>query len=319
MNTISIITSCMIRACVMLVAASLLPGAIALAQPSEFARIVSFGDSLGDPGNAFVLTGEISTPPFEPIPGAAYAIGGHHFSNGRTWVEQLGQTLGLRRSTGPAVRNPVVFSNYAIGGSRAREGAAGVSANQQLSLFLSSTGGSAPGDGLYIFGFGGNDVRDALVAGPAGGAAIVQAAIDAIADNLLILCTSGAQHILVLNVANLGIAPFVQALGEPTITAATLLSAGINDGIEQAIANFLQPQCPETQFYVLDLFAISTAVFADPGSFGFVDAQPCLEFGQIGNVICSNRDQKFFWDGIHPTRAGHALITSEALKLLTTL
>jgi outer membrane lipase/esterase len=119
----------MVRACVILVAASLLSGTTALAQPSEFSRIISFGDSLGDPGNAFVLTGEISTAPFEPIPGAAYAIGGHHFSNGRTWVEQLGQSLGLQGSTGPAFRNPVVFSNYAIGGSRAREGAPGVSAN----------------------------------------------------------------------------------------------------------------------------------------------------------------------------------------------
>jgi phospholipase/lecithinase/hemolysin len=310
----------MVRACVVLVAASLLSGTIALAQPSEFARIVAFGDSLADPGNSFFLNGEISTPPFELIPSstAAYAIGGHHFSNGRTWVEQLGQSLGLQRSTGPAFRNPVVFSNYAIGGSRAREGAPGVSANQQVTSFLSFTGGSAPGDALYIFGFGGNDVRDALEAGPAAGAAIVQAAIAAIADNLLILCTSGARHILVADVANLGVAPAAQAIGEPAITGATLLAAGINGGVQQAIGNLLQPQCPETQFYPLDLFGLSSAVFADPGSFGFVDVQPCLKFGQVGNAICSNPDRKFFWDGIHPTRAGHALLASQALELLTT-
>jgi outer membrane lipase/esterase len=121
-----------------------------------------------------------------------------------------------------------------------------------------------------------------------------------------------------LNVANIGIAPFVQGVGKPAISAATLLSAAINNGVEQAIPNFLQPQCLDAQFYVLDPFAISTAMFANPGSFDFADAEPCLEFGQIGNVICSNPDRKFFWDGIHPTRAGHAVIRTEALRLLTT-
>src|SRR6056297_1815558 len=65
---------------------------------AEYERIVAFGDSLMDSGNAFVLTGEVSTPPFDPVPSGAYAIGGHHFSNGRTWVEQLGEAMGLQRS-----------------------------------------------------------------------------------------------------------------------------------------------------------------------------------------------------------------------------
>jgi phospholipase/lecithinase/hemolysin len=31
-------------------------------------RIVAFGDSLSDPGNAYVLTGAFEVRPFEPIP-----------------------------------------------------------------------------------------------------------------------------------------------------------------------------------------------------------------------------------------------------------
>lgn len=315
MNTISIITWRMMRACAALVAVVVPLGTIALAQPGDFERIVAFGDSLMDSGNAFVLTGEVATQPFEAIPSAAYAIGGHHFSNGRTWVEVLGQTLGLQRSTGPSARNPVVFSNYAVGGSRAREGALGVSANQQLTQFLSFTGGPAPADALYIFGFGGNDVRDALQAQDV---SIVATAIGAIVGNLISLCTAGAQHILVANVGNLGTTPFAQGVGEPAITGATLLSAGLNDGVQQSIDNIVRPLCPNTQFYALDLFGLSTAIFNFPSGFGFVDAQPCLEFDMTGNAICSNPNKKFFWDGIHPTKAGHALIASEALKLLET-
>ena len=67
----------------------------ALASESPYSSIVVFGDSLEDPGNAFVLTGEIATQPCAPIPASAYAVGGHHFSNGRTWVEQLGRHMGL--------------------------------------------------------------------------------------------------------------------------------------------------------------------------------------------------------------------------------
>ena len=295
--------------------------AIALVRPSdansaEYQRIVAFGDSVMDSGNAFVITGEIAIQPFQPIPGAAYAIGGHHFSNGKTWVEQLGQAIGLQASTGPSERDPVIFSNYAIGGSRARDGAAGTSASQQVARYLTFTGGAAPADNLYIFGFGGNDVRDALVAQ---NPAIVGEAVNAIAGNLLSLCTSGARDIVVVNVANLGIIPAVQSLGEPAISGATALSAGLNGAVQQAINDVVQVFCPETRFAVLDLFGLSTAIFSYPQGFGFDSTEPCLTFGVTANAICSEPDTKFFWDGIHPTRAGHAVVAEQALQLLEDL
>lgn len=60
----------------------------ASAEPS-YDRIVTFGDSLSDPGNAYLLTGEVVVRPFEPIPSAPYLIGHFHFTNGPTWIEQL--------------------------------------------------------------------------------------------------------------------------------------------------------------------------------------------------------------------------------------
>ncbi len=319
MKIVSTIASRVLRNCAMAIAIVLPLSATALAAPGDFDRIVAFGDSLMDSGNAFVLTGDVATPPFDPVPSAAYAIGGHHFSNGRTWVEALGQALGLQRSTGPSARNPGVFSNYAIGGSRARDGAAGASASQQIAQFLSYSGGTAQADTLYVFGFGGNDVRDALQLGPVNGPPIVGAAIMAVRDNLLSLCTAGAQHIMVANVPNLGTTPFAQGVGEPAISAATALAFGLNNAVQQSINFYLQPLCPNTHFYTLDLFGLSTAIFAYPNGFGFVDAQPCLEFGVTGNAICSNPNRKFFWDGMHPTEAGHALLAAEAVELLEAL
>ncbi|NIA01491.1 MAG: GDSL family lipase, partial [Planctomycetia bacterium] len=92
-------------------------GAPALADP-DYSNIVIFGDSLSDPGNAFVLTGQTSRPPYDLIPGAPYARGGQRFSNGRIWAERFAHEMDLR--AGPAFRNPRVYSNYAVGGARAR-------------------------------------------------------------------------------------------------------------------------------------------------------------------------------------------------------
>ena len=50
-----------------------------LAGPPQ--RFVVFGDSLSDPGNAFILTRDLEVPPFTSlIPDAPYARGALHFS-----------------------------------------------------------------------------------------------------------------------------------------------------------------------------------------------------------------------------------------------
>ncbi len=289
----------------------------ALAGESPYRSIVVFGDSLEDPGNAFVLTGQIATQPFAPIPASAYAVGGHHFSNGRTWVEQLGRHIGLQRSTGPAFRDPAVASNYAIGGSRARDVATSPSASQQVGAYLAYTGGTASADALYVVGFGGNDIRDALE-DPANAATIVGQAAAAMAGHLKTLCEAGAEDFLIANVPNLGVTPAIRAVGDPAVGFATLLSWNLNGLVQAYIAGLVQPACPEARFMTLDLFALSSAVVAYPEGFGFADAQPCLAFGTTGGAICAYPNGKFFWDAIHPTRAGHALLAEEALSLIGT-
>lgn len=290
-----------------LLAAIVAVAGVVPAQAGEYSRIVAFGDSLMDSGNAFELTGEVATPPFAPIPSAPYAVGGLHFSNGKTWVEQLGETLGLAGSTGPSVRNPAVFSNYAIGGSRARQVATSPHAAQQVAAFLA--GGNVPADALYLVGFGGNDVRDVLVSG---NPAIIGDAVNAIAGNLLSLCSSGALDIVVVNVPNVGATPALAAAGPAAQGFATFAAAQMNQGVQAAIAGFVAPMCPGTQFRVLDLFSLSTAVAMFPQNFGFASPAPCLTFGVTGSAICSQPDTRFFWDAIHPTRAGHAVIAAEA-------
>lgn len=89
---------------VLVLFASILFAGIALAGPNHrpYQRVVVFGDSLSDPGNAFVLLRQVERPPFPLIPDAPYARGGLHFSNGKTWVEQMADEMGLSVSVGPA-------------------------------------------------------------------------------------------------------------------------------------------------------------------------------------------------------------------------
>ena len=93
---------------------------------TAYSRIVTFGASLSDPGNVFVLLSAYASfgfdescnmgtpanvPPYENLddylipPGGAYAKGGHHLSNGAIRIEQFARGKGLSGSVRPALRN----------------------------------------------------------------------------------------------------------------------------------------------------------------------------------------------------------------------
>jgi len=131
---------------------------------ADVARLVFFGDSLSDPGNYFIAFGTVSRAPFEPIPDAPYAIGGHHFGNGPTWAEQLARQLHRPTSGEPALEAPGVFTNYSVGRARARAGAptfAVYDLSTQVGNFLSDSGGRASSDSVYVIWIGANDLSDA--------------------------------------------------------------------------------------------------------------------------------------------------------------
>ena len=169
-----------------------------------FSRMFVFGDSLSDPGNRFAVTGETAQPPFDPIPSAAYGIGGHHFSNGQTWVEVMARDMGLTEWAKPASRDPA-FGNYAYGGARARAYDSSVpSFSDQVGQWIGNgncTPGVAQSDALFVVQFGGNDIRDVL-APPAGvdPNAVIPAAIESIVTNIGVLRFCGAQHFLIATV-----------------------------------------------------------------------------------------------------------------------
>src|SRR3954453_3087942 len=185
-----------------------------------FDRIVAFGASLSDPGNAFALRGGANTPPdylLDPllVPSAPYAAGGHHFSNGATWIEQFARSVGLAASVRPAfAATDSAASNYAVGGARAREDGINVNLTQQVTAFLAH-GSAARSDALYVIEMGSNDIRDAFVAyaGGGDGGPILEGALAAIALNIQRLYAAGARRFLVWVAPNVALTPAIRSLG----------------------------------------------------------------------------------------------------------
>lgn len=301
--------------------------AVSAQEPSAYSGIVVFGTSLSDPGNAFALRGGTNTPPdyqVDPllIPGIPFARGGHHFSDGATWVEQLGRSMGLAASVRPAYRSDGArATNYAVGSARAREAGETVDLGEQVAAFLSDHGGVAPSDALYVIEMGSSDVRDAIVAyqssGPAAAQAILQQAIGSIAQSMQLLYQSGAQHFLVWLPPNVALTPAIRQLAQanPAVTTlATFLTAGFNSGLS-GVLNGLSglPRMVITRF---DADGLLNAITADPGSFGLTNVTAACITPSAAPYVCDSPDEYLFWDGIHPTRAGHALAAHEAARLL---
>ncbi len=191
------------------------------AAQSRFSGIVVFGTSLSDPGNAFALAGDANTPPdfmLNPllIPSAPYAKGGHHFSNGATWVEQFARSIGLADSVQAALATTdPQATNYAVGAARAYDDGINFNLTRQVDTFLQRSGGVASAQALYVIEMGSNDIRDASRSmQPAGdGGPILTGALASIAANIQKLYAAGAREFLVWAAPNVALTPALRSLG----------------------------------------------------------------------------------------------------------
>lgn len=300
-----------------------------------FDRIVVFGDSLSDPGNAFALNGgqTVSPPDYGMsgvaangipevitlIPDAPYAS--RRFSNGRTWIEDLAAAIGRPANARPAVAGALFgeddgrASNYAVGGATAADiGASQFPLGVQVNLFLSDVRGRAPADALYVVAIGGNDIRAALAAGPG----VLNLALTSVGQNIQKLYSAGARQFLVWNAPDLGRTPALQRLNTfvaPGVAgAATALSAGYNQNLQGVLQGL--DSLPGITIVPFDAFGLLADVQQHPRRFGLIDATtaciqpnvPAFGFPSSPPFRCAQPDRQFFWDGIHPTRAGHAII-----------
>ena len=303
---------------------------IAMVSKAANEEFVVFGDSLSDPGNYFHIFGEQEVQPYElpGVPGAPYAVGGHHFSNGETWIEQLTRRLGTQESGSPATVAPGVFSNYAIGRSRARnvlldgvfdkEGL-----TSQVNRFLDDHPDGIPSDATYVVWVGSNDTADAigallLQADPTIAQSIVLSAVGNIVAELKRLYLMGARNFVIPNIPDFSYTPVIRQLaagagsGDPVLEHYVLglvsqVSGGFNGALSFAAGQL--SALPGISIQPVNVSGFLAGVVADPQSYGLENAtEACTTPGAVEQVFCQSPAQYLFWDGQHPTKAGHRLL-----------
>jgi phospholipase/lecithinase/hemolysin len=293
------------------------------AAQSRFSGIVVFGTSLSDPGNAFVLVGDAAIPPdftLNPllIPSAPYAKGGHHFSNGPTWVEQFGSSVALGASVQAALRSadPGV-TNFAVGAARAYNDGINFNLTRQVDTFLLRSGGIASPQALYVIEMGSNDIRDSFQVYAAGGngGPVLQAALGAIAENVQRLYLAGAREFLVWAAPNVALTPAIRTLGPAAGALATSVTQAFNGGLAQLVAQ-LGFALPGINVARLDAYRLLNEIVSDAAAFQLTNVTKACLTPNVVPFTCKAAESFLFWDGIHPTQAGHAILAREAEQVL---
>ena len=278
-------------------------GAFASAASAQsYNRLVVFGDSLSDNGNLYAVTGN-TTPTSPP-----YFNG--RFSNGPVFTELLGFNAG-RFTAGAPVTGSV---NYAFGGARTDNAASPPGMRNQLLAYTGGGGTFGANDLVSILG-GANNIFQAVPAAavspnPAG--AIQPVALAAAADiNFIVnsVAGAGAGTILVSNLPNLALTPqFNQGPGAPAAPLADYAGTTFNSALLAGLMTTAAAR-PGTNIIMMDLYKIGPALVARPGAFGLTNVRDaCFN----GVTVCATPDTYLYWDGVHPTAAGHRLLAALA-------
>ncbi|HST75421.1 MAG TPA: SGNH/GDSL hydrolase family protein [Acetobacteraceae bacterium] len=291
-------------------------------------RLVVFGDSLSDVGNAFHLTSGdparyhsdpppvLGSPPFP-----AYYMG--RASNGPNWVDQLADRLGLPRTT--ASLNGGL--NYAYASAESGQGTNQrypsptyppnpplpvLRTGAQIDAFAAAHGRFKPDD-LVTLWVGANDFKS--VKGPAD----VIHSVDNIVQNIRALNDLGARTILVPNLVDLSKPPYFHQPGSPPGTLIRALVDLFNTTLTTRLQALTHDPAMQARIVPVDEFAAMNAAFADPAAHGFTNlTDPALTFDPATGVFSEVPDVGgYFWyDLIHPTTEGQAVFAEAAYATL---
>lgn len=293
-----------------LVVVVILTGLAAGVSAHNFSSLYFFGDSLSDSGNIALAIG---TDPNQVItgndyiPSKPYASG--QFTDGDVWARTFASAIGLTPFAEPALAGG---GNFAFGGARTSLDNQNLppSLIAQGGLFLNASGGIAPSDALYVLQSGGNDARDALAA--IGSGADPKTVIETIttqyadATGTLVdqLQAAGAQRIVVWNVPNIGLSPAIIDQGPQASLVAEQIAVMMNNALSARMT-------AEHGVTIFDNFSLVTGAVMNPADYDLINVTDAC-----GAVLACDPSTYLFWDGLHPTSAGHALLAQQMIQII---
>ncbi len=284
---------------------------------SPYTVIYSFGDSLSDAGDAYLLTTSTAGGAFglspEPVNPPYYAEGyaaagggtltGDLFSNGPVWVQDLAATLGLA-TPGPGevgqgtpfgyaqiVAGAANGTDFAIGGSVTgptsfNTGAAVTLTDLSSQIVNFQNEVSHPAStALYTVWSGSNDLLNlfgasnfATLAANGMAAADVTASVNNEISAIQSLVAIGAQTILVPDVPDLGVIPLVTAEG----AAAETTAANLAQSFDAQLINDLATEAFGTaKIKVVDTYGLIANAVMNPAAFGLTNSTGSVYTGSF--------------------------------------
>lgn len=314
----------------------------AQAVPS-YTGLIVFGDSLSDTGNNAAaldsIFGVVRTPTPIPnlltggslVPTFPYVSG--RYTNGNVWLDDFAPAIGQGAT---ALLNG--GTNYAFGGARVGPvSALGLldprdfppTLATQVATFLGS--GPVNSGALYVFAGGSNDARDAfgssgisgLIAGnantitpalmPSISALITNAAAQFAGDvstTVAALRSAGAVNIIVWNVPNVATTPESIELGASfTSSGGAATYADLGNELSNAMNSALATGVGAISgVHIFDFHGILQNAIATPTFENVTDA--CA-----ASLACDPSNY-LYWDGIHPTSAMHAVLSTAMVNFV---
>lgn len=282
--------------------------------PSVGSPIVVFGDSLSDTGNAYAATGG-------RVPPSPYF--GGRFSNGPLWVEQLAPKLSAPIPT-PSSKGGTDYA-YAGAATGATPLGTQLGTPTGASPFMTSTGkfianvpslptqaasyitslkhGMPAAGTLAIVWAGANDFFDGQ-RDPTIPAKNIASAVSA-------LIHAGVKNFLVANLPDLSKTPYGLSGSKATQQGLQALSVGF----DKALSADLGPltRASGVHIHTLDTFGLFQRIQANPAQFHLSNVTQ--EGILSGKTTASGY---LFWDGVHPTTAGHEILAQQAAAALAT-
>ncbi len=277
----------------------------------KYGGLYAFGDSLSDVGNDYTLSGGILPTSF------IYSDG--RFTNGKVWVQDLAQKLGL----GTVKASLDGGRDFAYGGAETGgetlHGVTPIDLPSQLAQFLVDDPHPVA-DALYTLSIGGNDVIDAISAyanNPNGATTDISQAVSNETSFVSDLVLDGARNFVILNVPDLGKTP--QERGDSAV--ATQLS----ELYDQELTSSLQALVAQDHVSIdlVDTFTLIDEAVADPAKFGLKNVTTPVWTGNFENPFSGTlnahgaaQNTYLFFDHLHPTVTGHMAVADLAYSTL---
>jgi outer membrane lipase/esterase len=155
---------------------------------------------------------------------------------------------------------------------------------------------------LYVVFGGANDFLSIFLG--ANPNTVITAAVTNLYTIVRTLRTFGAEHIVVLDLPDIGRTPRARAGGPAAAATATALSALFNTQLNLALNSLSFPVVRVSLFNLINDFV------ARPNKYGFSNVT------SPGIYDLANADTYLFWDDVHPTTRAHRFVADEVFHAL---